>query len=387
MITFISARLGFKHFATLLLLCCAVVTVSCSRTTSADVEDVAMADTLTHHARLLTIVERPDGVVRVDIADPWSENALLGSYALVDRDSVVPNDLPDGVAIIRTPVQKAAVFSTIHTSVFKELGAIDLVAAVADGAYFPENDTISSLIKSGGVVDVGSSMQPSAELLIASGAEIVLTSPMQGATINLPQNMVPVAMADYMENAPIARAEWILLLGELSGKRNLARDIFDSVIDHYSELVFKVTCASSKHPKVLIEVEQSGVWYVSAGESYMAQMLSDAGAEWPWADTKGAGSLALNLEAVAQKALDADLWLVRSYGYETTKESLAAMNPRYKAFKAWRDGNILSCNTAERNIFDATAFHPDEVLAEYVAIFHPEVLPDYELKYFRRTVK
>lgn len=370
-----------------MLLCCAVAVVSCSRSASVDVEDVAMADTLTHHSRLLTIAERSDGVVRVDIVDPWSDNALLGRYALVDRDSVLPTDLPDDVFIIRTPVQKTAVFSTIHTSALKELGAINIVAAFADGAYFPENDTISSLIKSGGVVDVGSSMQPSAELLTASGAELVLMSPMQGATINLPQNMITIAMADYMENAPIARAEWILLLGELSGKREVARAIFDSVIDHYSELVFNVSCASTKRPKVLIEVEQSGVWYVSAGESYMAQMLADAGAEWPWADTKGAGSLALNLESVAQKALDADLWLVRSYGYETTKASLAAMNPRYKSFKAWKEGNILSCNTAERNIFDVIAFHPDEVLAEYVAIFHPEVLPDYELKYFRRSAK
>lgn len=369
-----------------MLLCC-VVAVSCSRSATADVEDVAVADTITHHARLLTIAERPDGVVRVDIVDPWTDNALLGRYALVDRDSVLPTDLPDDISIIRTPVQKAAVFSTIHTAALNELGAVDIIAAVADGAYFPENDTISTLIKDSGVIDVGSSMQPSAELLIAAGAEVVLTSPMQGATINLPQNMAPIAMADYMEDSPIARAEWILLLGELSGKRELARAIFDGVIERYSDLVFKVSCASTKRPKVLIEVEQSGVWYVSAGESYMAQMLADAGAEWPWADTKGAGSLALNLETVAQKALDADLWLVRSYGYETTKESLAAMNPRYKSFKAWKDGNILSCNTAERNIFDVTAFHPDEVLAEYVAIFHPEVLPDYELKYFRRSAK
>lgn len=387
MFKFISDCFRYKYFGALMLLCCAVAVVSCSRSASVDVEDVAMADTLTHHSRLLTIAERSDGVVRVDIVDPWSDNALLGRYALVDRDSVLPTDLPDDVFIIRTPVQKTAVFSTIHTSALKELGAINIVAAFADGAYFPENDTISSLIKSGDVVDVGSSMQPSAELLTASGAELVLMSPMQGATINLPQNMITIAMADYMENAPIARAEWILLLGELSGKREVARAIFDSVIDHYSELVFNVSCSSTKRPKVLIEVEQSGVWYVSAGESYMAQMLADAGAEWPWADTKGAGSLALNLESVAQKALDADLWLVRSYGYETTKASLAAMNPRYKSFKAWKEGNILSCNTAERNIFDVIAFHPDEVLAEYVAIFHPEVLPDYELKYFRRSAK
>ena len=117
----------------------------------------------------------------------------------------------------------------------------------------------------------------------------------------------------------------------------------------------------------------------------MARMYADAGADWPWSDTEGSGSLSLSLEEVAKKALDADVWLVRSYGYETTPATLKALNPRYANFEAVKNGNIYSCNTEERNIFNVCAFHPDEVLAEYIAIFHPEVLPDYKLKYFKHT--
>ncbi|MDE6206716.1 MAG: ABC transporter substrate-binding protein [Muribaculaceae bacterium] len=348
-------------------------------------ENAVIADTLTHHARLLTIAVRPDSVVLVDIRDPWQPERIAWRYALIDSGMAMPDSLPPGVVAVRTPIDRMAVFSSVHTSAIAELGAIDAMRAVAEAHYFATDDTVQALVAAGKVTDVGKATQPSTERLVASGARAVLNSPMQGTTLNLPVGMTQIPMADYMETTPIGRAEWILLLGELTGRRDEARAIFDSVIDNYSELVFKASGAESPKPKVLTDTEYSGVWYVPAGDSYMARMIADAGGILPWDDMPGSGSLALGLETVAERALDADVWLVRSFGYDTTPESLAAVNPRYKTFKAWREGNIYSCNSAERNIFDATAFHPDEVLAEYVAIFHPDVMPGYELKYFRRT--
>lgn len=351
-----------------------------------DYSDVDTADTLTMHARYLTIADCGNGLVRVDISDPWHEGRTLARYALVHRDSVVPEGLPADVKIVRTPIDKAAVFSSVHTEAMLELGAIEAVKAIADRQYFAPGDTISQLVDQGLVVDLGNVSSPSAELMAASGITTVLRSPMQDInSAKYPDMVVAVECADYMEPTPIGRAEWILLLGELCGKRDEARKIFDEVIDNYSSLVFKAQGAQSPKPKVLAETEYSGAWYVAEGGSYMARMLADAGAVWPWADTDGAGSLTLSLEEVASKALDADLWLVRSYGYDTTPSTLKALNPRYTAFKAWKNGNIYSCNTKENNIFNDAAFHPDRVLAEYIAIFHPEVQPDYKLKYFKNT--
>ena len=200
----------------------------------------------------------------------------------------------------------------------------------------------------------------------------------------LPENMVAVECADYLEPTPIGRAEWILLLGELTGRRDEARQILTDVIDNYTDLVFKATTAKSPRPKVLTETEQSGVWYVPAGQSYQARMLTDAGAFYPWGAEEGTGSLPLSLEKVAERAIDADVWLVRGYGYTPSAKTLVAQNPRYAAFKPVKDGNVYGCDTAERPIFNDIAFHPDRILADYVAIFHPDAMPDYELKYFSK---
>lgn len=364
---------------------CGVALCSCNKAADFSYEDIENADTLTHHAKYLTIADCGAGVVRVDIANPWRENHILASYALVDRDSVVPENLASDIRVIRTPVDRAAVFSSVHTHALQELGALPSVVAIADREFFTPSDTVSKLIAQGQIIDLGPISSPSVELMAASGVTTVLRSPQGGVVATYPGNVVAVECADYMEPTPIGRAEWILLLGELSGQRDKARMIFEEVIDNYSALAFKARSAESPKPKLLAETEYSGVWYVPQGGSYMARMYADAGAEWPWADTTGTGSLSLSLEEVAAKALDADLWLVRSYGYDTTTATLKALNPRYTAFKAWKNGNIYSCNSKEKNIFNDVAFHPDRVLAEYIAIFHPEVMPDYKLRYFTLT--
>lgn len=345
-----------------------------------------MADTLTHHARYLTIADQGNGTVRVDIADPWDSTRTLARYALVARDSVVPEGLGADVRVIRTPVSRAAVFSAVHTGGLDELGAIGTVVAVADGRFFPPTDTVTALIAEGRISDVGPAQAPSAELLAASGAEVVLRSPIDNAGAGvMPGRMTAVECIDYMEPTPIGRAEWLLLLGELTGNRDKARTIFDGVIDCYSDLIFKASGAESARPKVLVETEYSGIWYLPAGESYMARMIADAGGDYPWSDTPGTGSLALSLEKVAERAIDADVWLTRTFGYTADSSSLIAQNNRYGRFRPVSLGNIYGCDTSVKPIFNDIAFHPERILADYVAIFHPEVMPGYELQYFSKS--
>lgn len=351
-----------------------------------DFSDASVADTMTYHARLLTLVDLGNGTVLADVADPWNEGKHLGRYALVDRDSAVPDNLPGDVRIIRTPVRSAAVFSSVHTGGLAELGSLECVTAIADASYFGEGDTITALLAEGKISDVGQSSAPSAEKLAAARCEVVLRSPMQGIAAGaLPPGMVPVECADYLETSPIARAEWLLLLGELTGKREKAREIFTDVIDKYSDLAFKAGGATSPKPVVLTESEYSGVWYVPAGQSYQARMLADAGATYPWADTEGTGSLSLSLEKVAEKAIDADIWLMRTFGYQATPATLLAQNKRYGAFKALKEGNIYGCDTQSRPLFNDVAFHPERILADYVAIFHPDVMPDYQPRYYYKS--
>lgn len=359
---------------------------SCSGGGGADnYSDAPVADTLTLHSALLTIADLPEsGASIVEIASPWDSTAALARFALVPADSVIPANLPDGLSVVRTPLTRAAVFSGVHTSALAELGAIDALSAVADGQYFAPSDTVTSLLAAGKVSDVGASTSPSLEKLIAARPQAVLLSPMQGQQLPaLPPGAIAIPMADYMETSPIGRAEWILLIGKLFGKGEEAAAILDRVINDYADLNLKATLTSTR-PTVITETEYSGTWYVPAGESYMSRMISDAGARTPWSETQGTGSLALNMERVLADGSDADFWLIRTYGAPSLA-SLKAANPLNTHFKAYKTGGVYGCDTSVSPIFNDIAFHPERILADMIAIFHPEALPEHEARYYHRV--
>ena len=67
-----------------------------------------------------------------------------------------------------------------------------------------------------------------------------------------------------------------------------------------------------------------------------------------------------------------------------TRESLLADFAGYSHFRPFKQHNIYACNTRYRHLFEETAFHPERLLKELVAIFHPELLTDYTLQYYEK---
>ncbi|MBD5164106.1 MAG: ABC transporter substrate-binding protein [Bacteroidales bacterium] len=357
---------------------------SCSGHGNGSLSEDTQGDTLTLYSSLLTMVERPDGAIGVTIENPWKEGTRLQHLLLVHRDSTFPDNTD--ATVVRIPLERAGVYSSVHTGGLKELDALSVIAGVADVAYFPQNDTIRTLVQNGLIADLGSSQSPTVERIAASELQAVLRSPMEGLGAGtLPAGVVPLEMADYMETSPLGRAEWILLLGALTDRLPQAQALLNQVVEDYSDLHYKATMAQSAKPSVLTETEQSGVWYVPGGHSYMARFITDAGGTLPWEDNSSTGSVPMGLEAVAARALEADVWILKTFGSSPGAEDLVKMNPRYAAFKPVRNRNIWSCNTAQVPFFDDIAFHPERLLADYIAIFHPEVLPEHKMNYFQKS--
>lgn len=344
-------------------------------------------DTLTHRSELLTLIDRGD-FVTAEIADPWNSGRRLAAYALVDRNKDIPQGLDEEFTVVAVPLQRSVIFSSTNSAAIAELGALNAIAAVADGNFYSPSDTVTRLIAQGRISDIGSSMSPDPEKIVNLEPDALLVSPFQNAGHGVLEDLgVPVIeCADYMENSPLARAEWILFLGELYGNRQLARDIFTQVSTDYEALAFKAAL-SSYRPLVLPELVVSGVWYVPGGQSYMATMFADAGAAYPWADDSSTGSLQLSIEQVIDKASDADIWIMRNFAPLRSNADLLALSPLYSEFKAFRDGRVYNCDTSSRPIFNDIAFHPERVLLDFIIIFHPELFPGLECTYYQNLAK
>lgn len=342
-------------------------------------------DTLTEKAQLLTLVDRGD-FVTAEIADPWNNGKRLAAYALVDRNKEVPKGLEEEYDVVRVPLERSIVYSSTNSGAIGELGALDRIAAVADGNYYTPDDTINKLITSGRISDIGNSMSPKIESIIETEPDAILVSPYENAGHGAIEDLgiTVIECADYMEQSPLGRAEWILLLGELYGKRELAKEIYEQVSNDYEELRMQASKATSDKPKVITETMTSGVWYVPGGNSYMSKMLSDAGAEYPWSDDESTGSLQLGIESVIDKASDADIWILRNYGPIKDKSELLNISPLNATIKAYENGAIYVCDTSKKPIFNDIAFHPERILSDYIIIFHPELYPGTETRYYEK---
>ncbi|MBQ9585126.1 MAG: ABC transporter substrate-binding protein [Muribaculaceae bacterium] len=333
-------------------------------------------------AKLLSIAH-DDDFTRVDITNPWDTTKILHTYILVPSSKEMPKKLPKGT-IIRTPVKNVLVYSSVHSSVLRELGAGDAVKGVCDAQYF--NDSIIETgLKTGSIVDCGNSMQPTVEKVIAMKPDAILLSPYQDATYGqiTKLNVPIVECADYLEYTPLGRAEWIKFYGELVGKPELAEEIYNTVVKEYNKIKESVASKKLKRPLILTENVISGIWNVPGGQSYMAQFIKDAGGDYPWKDDKNTGSLTLDFNQVLARAQKADYWLLKSPNIRSLADLKGSytLNDQFEAYKA---GNVYVCDTNTSHFFDRFPFHPEVLLKEYFKIFHPEETTDYELVFFKK---
>ena len=240
-------------------------------------------------------------------------------------------------------------------------------------------------MENGGARDVGSSVQPDIEKIIAENPDGVLVSPFSGGggydklkIAGLPL----IECADYMEKSPLARAEWMRFYGLLYGCESVADSLFAVVEGNYKDLCGKAAITSSR-PSLMCDLLQGNVWYVPGGESTVGRIFKDAGANYLFGDNSESGSIAMSPEQVLTKARNADFWVVRSGSNDDlTYDGLRKENAMYAAFKPWKEKKIFACNTFKLPYFDEEPFRPDFMLRDLVMILHPELGISQPPRYF-----
>ena len=145
----------------------------------------------------------------------------------------------------------------------------------------------------------------------------------------------------------------------------------------------------ARKPTVVVGAPFGGTWWVPGGRSYMARLLADAGAAYPWAHDTTRGSLNLDLEAVLAKAGGAEVWI--NGGEWKDLSDARAQDDRFALFRAFREGNVwnndrIRCADGGRDYFETGAARPDWVLADLIAILHPELLPGHAMHWYRRLL-
>ena len=101
----------------------------------------AVGDTLAFKYATQLSVVRYDGYTVATLKNPWKEGMTLHQYLLVPTSAAADSSLftlhssfPNAT-IIRTPLSRSMIFSTVHCAMLMDFGKQDCIAGVADLKY------------------------------------------------------------------------------------------------------------------------------------------------------------------------------------------------------------------------------------------------------------
>ena len=328
-------------------------------------------------------IHRFDGYTSVEITNPWDTAKVLQRYVLVSRDKPMPGNLPKGT-LLKVPLRNVVVYTSVHASIIEQMGEADKIVGVCEPEYM-DSPAVKEGLRSGRIADLGKATAPNIEKMVDINAEYLLVSAFENSNYGQTEKLgVPIIEAiDYMESLPLGRAEWSRLWGLLFNKEEEADAIFRETEQEYLALK-ELAATATTRPTVFSERRYGSYWYVPNKDSYVAHFFADAGADYIFKDIPGAGSSPLAFETVLDKAIHADLWLMKyNLAAELTYADLRAEYTPYENFDAYKNRRIFTCNTGQVPYYEESPIRPDYLLKDMIKIIHPELLPDYSLRYYQ----
>lgn len=367
---------------TFLIFLVAIMAASCGNKNTTTSSFASNANYEVQYAQGFKVVKTAE-YTHITVNNPWDTTAVLQSYILVDKKRELPNNLPVGT-VIRTPITSAASMSVIQCTTLLELNSLDIVTGICEPQYM-NLEYIQQGVANGKIVDLGMASSPSTEALILLSPEVIFVDPVAGQSrSSIERTKIPIIQTpDYTEPHPLGRAEWIRFYSLFIGQEALADSLFAITTQNYNEVKAIVSAVENK-PTVFMDMRYQGNWNVAGGKSYMSTMIADAGANYLWADTESTTFMPLSFETVLDKAGNGDKWIIKYYSdKDMTYKSLEEEYKPYSYFKAFKEKKVYGCNTKYAKYYEDLPIHPDYILKDLAHIFHPNLFPDYQSRYYQ----
>ncbi|AXI25384.1 hypothetical protein CFE53_04235 [Methanofervidicoccus sp. A16] len=291
--------------------------------------------------------------------------------------------------VIDVPLENVVVMSSTHIALMMPLNddgsVISSIKGIMWGSgykwYFEE---IEKRLENGSIIDVGSTREPNWDLIVNISPQVIFVYPGYDgdAIIEMCKelNITYVANAEYLEPTYLARCEWVKMFAAFYNKEDAAKKYFTRVEKRSLDVKRRTYNCD---PNVLVAWGKNyRGWGVSVpkAQSYVAKGIMDfCHASYIFTDYPGTGSAKIDYETFAERAKDADIWVVPS----TTKylDTFKEDHPGYKEFKAVQNGRLFCISD---DYWQLGLMKTDEVLMDLGAIIHPEAFKGRTTHFFLR---
>ncbi len=338
----------------------------------------------------------------LDYATQFTADCYEGGYTMLtitesgDQFLVAPEDaaevdeLPEGVVVLRQPMDDIYLVSTSVMDLFIALDALDsikLSGTRAEGWYL---DEAKAAMEAGTIAYAGKYSAPDYEQILAADCGLAIENTMIYHTPEVKEQLerfgIPVLVErSSYEGDPLARMEWIKLYGILLGKEETAEKVFAQQVERVSPILEQEPTGKTA---AFFSITANNLANVRKGGDYVARMIEMAGGDYVFADLTDAGNnlstMNLPLEDFYAGAKDADFLIYNSTveGVVTSREQLIAKCALLSDFKAVQNGNVWCTNQS----FFQQSMELADLIVDLHTIFTEENPDESTLKFLIKVV-
>jgi iron complex transport system substrate-binding protein len=345
-----------------------------------------------HHSSQLQVTYRQSFKVVHFISGVHRNQAL--EYVLYQCGTPRPSGFEDAI-FIEVPAERAVLNIAAFGSTVDRLGVIDRFYGV-NGFEGYTNAAILQAIHDGRLHEMGSRGPSTIENALAFDPDLVFLFYSGNPIFNLHPALYRLgvgaaALADIFEATPLGRAEWMKFMALFFNEEAQANRLFEDAAGRYHALAERVRRTRARPLALEGFAANRDTWTAVGGRNNIAKLIEDAGAHYFLDDdVQAKANLPMPFERALQRSMGARVWIgINGVVRIKTKYDLVQNAPQVAELGPIRNGNVYALDLhLDKNrsypYSDESLDKPDVMLADFVSIFHPELLPGYQPSFIRK---
>ena len=320
----------------------------------------------------------------IRVRNPWQgAKEVEMAYFIARNGEKPPRDFRGGV--IRAGAERIVCMSSTYIAMLDALGQVGRVVGVSGMEYISNPHVLARRDE---IKDVGAEINY--ESLVGLKPDLVLlygvSDALAATTDKMNELGIPyMYVGDYLEESPLGKAEWMVVLSELTDCRAAGERVFGAVPERYDALK-RLVSGVTRRPAVMLNTPWNDSWMMPSVNNFVVRLIRDAGGDYIYPKNTSHSSVAIGLETAYGLIREADVWL--NTGRVTSLAELLAVDEKFSDAKAVREKRVYNNNLrltpgGGNDYWESGCVRPDVVLRDLIRILHPELLEEGDLYYYR----
>lgn len=271
-------------------------------------------------------------------------------YIIIPEDGSVPEGLSSDCTILQQPLNRIYLQATSSASLFDAIDAVDTIRLSGTKQEDWYVESMAEAMENGELLFAGKYSEPDYEMMIAEGCDLAMESTMILHNPEVQEKLEEMGIPVFIERSsyeshPLAKTEWVKVIGELVGEPEKASEVFDIQDQYVTELE---DLENTGKTVAFFYVNQNGIVVTRKSTDYLPKMIELAGGKYVFENLGDPNTVTsgvnMTMEEFYAGAKDAD-YLIYNAAIDEPLESIEDLlleSQLFADFKAVQEGNVWS---------------------------------------------